>query len=427
MDETVVASLRRLVEDGNRAVALARLGAMELSVDDRGDLVAKVRSWRVPMGRVLAPLVNTRDPPASVTAEVRLVEGGDWQEGLGPVARRSSLTALERAWHVVGGVGAMPRVVVRIPALDTLDWQVDGRSIFLPAFLAAVGHLGGMSPTANIVATGDWEEDLDRVSDKARLGLERRKELGCGPVLVAARGNPFLPEGLLACPNEEWSVKRVYVTVPWSSTAKVTRVHAFFGERWEPPGCFIGREFITVALGEAAKPEDLPAVASRVRKELTDQRRVELHLAGPVAVAAYLSCVTKNNPTDIRVVDTRDNRSWWSNRVRVPAGAVEGAPTRGEVRVVVGTPASVPAGWHVYAPRPDFVAERLVEDMAGLLAWCAGADHVHVAVCGPLAVAWAVAHVLQNQLPFAFHQWQDGQYQPWFTSRGGTLTVLPTN
>lgn len=433
--------IRQLLEHGNAHLAerlvVERMRLVERDgqeVDRLLRLKDEIAAWRMePKGVVLAPLPNSDDTDPGLCVRIDLEEPGAPVECFEPSAREAVDTALKDAWAIVRGTGERPRAGIEFP----FEWRVkavEGSSLYLPVLIAGVAHWGGERPRRNVFATGSFDHDLDLIDAKLDLfELVKQRihvdELLAGTRRLGGNAESWRARGLRLVGNTDEAVNRVFDVRPWHASAEVSRIQVYCGHRKDPP-TRSAASWTSQPLPYPLCQGDLRGARDVVLERLGACRACELSIGGPVLLAAYLGCVFRNHPADIRLIH-RDGLVYWDNRklesALVPQG--DGAPAwvlvrsktespEGEPRRVDGQ--QVPPLWEVisvpFPLHPRLMREAVAEVKHRLEA---KQTPLHVAIDGPMPLAWAVGQLLQplaGEVVFFHKRNEDGVYERWFSA-----------
>lgn len=414
--------LAALVAQGNRAAARSLLHHCQstLSVAQRQALDELVERTRVASGQVLAPVLLADGSALGgrgIAARVTLVADGPHSSSVRDLEGLETL--LDRAWQAVSASGARPRVGVRLELLDLLGLErIEGSSLELAILLAAVAHFAGELPPSNVIATGSFVAELRDLDAKLDLLARVRAELELDRVLVASSHPLQIDPKVVHCAALSDALNRAFALPPWHATAPIDFVHVYCNEQnREPIGRARGRILHSVELPFPLRPEHQSDAESRCLEAITAAgERVELTAAVPSAFAARLGYLLRNRPQRIKFIDGRTQQPAWHNWAFVPRATR--APSRDERRVALLTGGEVPAGWQRFDLGEDVATspQALRSVLERFLAEYGGGPRLHLAVGGPLSLAWALGSVLRNIQPFSIYQFvpKTRRYEPWF-------------
>jgi hypothetical protein len=407
--------LRLLAEQGNRALAQSRFSEL-VPREWAPALWQELAQHRVLSGQILAPLIDPVESGWSLACGVEVGEDCAPPPYLDEQASSVVREAIEEAWRLVGGPGPCPPATIRVPLAAAMGFRIQGRSLFLPTLLAATARFGEAVPMGNVLATGDFAVPIDFLRDKQALAAAVRDELGQERLLVASRTRaPLDPDLATACTDGVDALRQSFHLLPWHPEAEVRRVHVYCADsKRNPPLRFAGKDTQPIDLPARLEPQHLDEAVARVCEALGAHPRAELSIAGPVALAARLGWELKNRPTCVvRIIDCARNEPWWHNQARAPFGPQSAASP--EPRVLVGTATSIPPGWDLF-PIPQVLTARDIPPLVRrFLETYATAKDLHLAVAGPVALAWALGAALKNRVPFTFYQREGAEYRAWFS------------
>lgn len=405
-------ALRTLCLHGLRdeALGLARqCGVRDLAPEQRDALAATVRQTRALQCEVFFPLVDRGDAGRDRRVQVKVercpgdVDQTPGEGVLAPAAARAVLEAVDAAWAQLGGVDARPRVRVSLPLLEDVPTErreVDGSSLFLATFLAAVGCFGERRPIRNVLATGAPGVPLDHLGRKRR---QRDDGLGVTDLLalgVSADSHP--PEGLqvVRCEDLRHAIALTYRLTPVLRFASARCLHAYCGERRDLPARFLNRTMLKpepLALAPTLTPENFRANLDAVLAAIPAREPVELSLGTTVCFAAALGWRLANGARQVWMIDAGEDVPWWSTGDRpTPAPAAPNPPRAHARRIVTRYPERAPGDWEPVVI-PSDVHREDVPGLVGRIAHAlSGVVHLDLAFDAPLALAFAVGTSLRN-------------------------------
>ncbi|MDI7268704.1 MAG: SAVED domain-containing protein [Myxococcota bacterium] len=409
------ARLVDLARHGNRGLALERLG------DRDSSLFIEIHGLPPPPPGSYA-VVLEQDRSVAWLERVEVVDGSANQEG-GPRFVRAVNEARERAWAVVGGNGLPPPAHIRLPLSGCAS--VDGPSIGLPAFIAFVAHFSQMPFVEPVVATGWFNQPLGFAELKHDAWERERRRLRSSHMLVAG-SHPLTARGEIRhLQRAEDIAPHVWPFIPWVADrfgdVPATRIQVRRNDDdplpagwtdlqigWiEAPGC----------LWDKAK-----AVRDAVTGAITTSGRVEMRIAGPLVLAAAVGYLTKNLGPVLFVHGHGDGRRFWWNGAQ-PSMRDAGLSPRGvpaERRLVVRCGASYdcPDEWEPVDLGENVAPTDLPNAISKVLDMSRGRTRVHVALTGPLPLAFALGATLAPRRNATFWQWnrQERKYERWFST-----------
>lgn len=430
-------ALEALLRDGNRAYLkhLAAKGA--LTSTQIAALTARSHGVAVPRG-VWVPLIFRADrdgwPGVLARVEVRAVDGAEdrFPRGVsqGTPAAAALTQALNDAWAAAGMEGALrPSVEVRCALADALEVEIDGPSMHLGVFLSALAWWSGDGLPRRVIASGSPQESLGVRAEKCRLIELEAKTFDQASVYFLGP-----PEQHTVGGRETWRARpeevavQLWGVVPWRPGAPgIRRVQVTTRDDDQWPGATHVR--LPARVDPSAGLDDYARDVRRALSELPRPARIELRARVPLALAARLGHETVVDA--LRIVSLDGDLTWRVRHLKTREGephtevrqaldtaqAYEGR--QGRFLLLARSADTVMHPWVTWpylVGQHPLTTESLVALVQQVAATLQGLNDVHLAIEGPVVLAWALGDYLRNKVRVCYWQRdnQTGRYVPWF-------------
>ena len=399
--------------NGNVELALER--ARTCGSDGLAALLRRIKAAPIPAPRVFAPLVDKINPVLSLVSTLSVREDTN-HVGLSDLSALSVERHFDLAWTVAGGSGPRPRLglepeVVRGGGVG----PIEGSSLGLGSFLAALAHFTATQFTQNVLATGSFDDPIDLLSEKRALGVRVQKQIDANELLVASSERQAFDAAAtrhsfpmrLVVPQQAAEASFGHCT--WHPSApEIKRFHVYCAATaHQVPARWQGLAHERIHLHDRLEPQHLEEIVTSVLGRLAPHDRCELSLEGPNWLAAKLGVTMANKPFTVQVLHLGE--PWGNNR-----GPAEPMPmnARGSIRCIVSNSALAVDGWETLEIRANMVASDVSPVLRDLLHRCSQASEVHLAFKAPLAIAWLMASALRFR-PFSVYRLNQDRSVPY--------------
>jgi hypothetical protein len=429
--------LTSLLRDGNRAYLKRLADRSELTHEQRAMLTAGASGPTVRRG-VWVPLIWRADAEGwpGVLARVDVAEaepgrGDVWPPGVrtGTAAAEALTRALDDAWGAAGMQGLpRPPMVVRCTLAEALQAEIDGPSMYLGVFLVALAFWSGEALPGRVIASGCARQPLGALPAKRVLIDKERQGLGEVRVLFLGEGDQHTTgEGETWSTRPQELAEKLWGGIPWKPGAPGihrVQVSTRSAQQWE------GAVQVNLpAWVEPAALDEAERDLDRVLHSLPERARIELRIRAPLAVASRLGHATVVDR--LRVVSLEGDLSWRVRHLKTrvlreadarvrsalePLQTYEGR--EGRFLLLARSADTVVPPWVTwpYLSEGALTTEALEALVQRVDATVQGLERLHLAIEGPVVLAWALGDYLRNKVRVCY--WQrdprTGRYAPWF-------------
>lgn len=410
-----IESLEALAAEGNAEYAKDLLRELP---QDRDDALARINGASPHTGRIRAPLVLAKD--SAIMASVS-VAPGQHSPQFAADTRASVETALADASCLTyAPAAAVAGLGVRMELAELLGLEVNGRSLYLPTLLEAVGYLGGFEMIESWAATGCFDTELDHLESKLGAYQTSKELLKHRSLLTAGRPAPPTSPGMIVCETKESAVYRVFGRTPWHPDAEVTCLHIYCGHRSQCPTKRTAAKKVLIPLPARISPQDLESIQKTLAHNIRPDQRYEISLGGPVILGAWLAKILKNVPAEVHFLDGQSGLPWWSNKAKnyVTPDPIPAQPDSRRVVICDVGALFIDDKWERYVIEKQVTPERIGAHVGAFLSRYASAPELHVGFKAPAGLVFAIATALHNRgAPTHYYHLDqtENRYVPWFS------------